>query len=116
MSRRRESGRRLTGLGQVLLEVRGVVEAPDRPPGGADEQRLLPALRREWGVTLAVDQRERLVGAGRRRLAVPDEQDVGGVRWRGEAGLAVLAGGHGPIVLGLLFRATSGRATCAARA
>ena len=52
---------------------------------------LLVADRVELGVALAVHQGERLVVAGRDRLAVPDEQQLAGAGRPGEAELAVRA-------------------------
>ena len=51
---------------------------------------LLLAELRERRVALSVDEWERPVLAGRRGLAVPDQQDLGGARWEGESVLSVL--------------------------
>ena len=89
-------GQRLRGLpgAAELRHVDGVDALAGEP--GAHLDRLLPALGRQLGVAVAVDEVERLPDHGRGGLAMADEDQLGGARRGGEAVLAVGAGlGHG---------------------
>ena len=76
---------------------RGDVDGVDGVAGEAvgDPLGLVPALRRQLRVAVAVDERERVARHERLGLAVADDEQLRRPGWSAEAGLAVLLLGDG---------------------